>query len=210
VTLSQARDAQNYQATLQEMEHQVDRLIRLSSDLLFMARFDQSQQREPSTRIDIGELLASVVDQVQHVAAEKSLTLDVDLQANLIIMGKMDLLIRLFINLIDNAIKYTPSGEKIHLSAKREGDLVEIMVRDTGDGIAAEHLPHLFERFYRVESGRARQVELHDDRYVQDHGGAGLGLAIAAEITQVHGGELMVESVVGAGTTFICRLPLGV
>ena len=209
VTLSQARDAQNYQATLQEMEHQVDRLIRLSSDLLFMARFDQSHQREPSTRIDIGELLASVVDQVQHVAAEKSLTLVVDLQANLIIVGKMDLLIRLFINLIDNAIKYTPTGESIHLSAKREGDLIEITVRDTGDGIAAEHLPHLFERFYRVESGRARQVELHDDRYVQDHGGAGLGLAIAAEITQVHGGQLMVESAVGAGTTFICRLPLG-
>jgi signal transduction histidine kinase len=209
VTLSQSRDAKNYQATLVEMEHQVDRLIRLSSDLLFMARFDQSHQAEPIARINIGELLASVVDQVRHVAAEKSLTLDTDLPPHLIIVGKMDLLIRLFINLIDNAIKYTPTGESIHVSADRDRDFVRIMVRDTGDGIAAEHLPHLFERFYRVEIGRVRRVELTDERYIQDHGGAGLGLAIAHEIAQVHGGQLMVESVVGKGTTFICRLPLG-
>jgi heavy metal sensor kinase len=209
VTLSQPRDAKNYQATLVEMEHQVDRLIRLSSDLLFMARFDQSHQHEPTTRIDIGELLASVVDQVRHVAAEKKLTLDTDLPPHLIIVGKMDLLIRLFINLIDNAIKYTPTGESIHVSAERDSGFVRILVRDTGIGIAAEHLPHLFERFYRVEVGRARRVELNDERYIQDHGGAGLGLAIAYEIAQVHGGQLMVESVIGKGTTFICRLPFG-
>lgn len=208
VTLSQQRDVENYQSTLQEMEQQVDRLIRLSSDLLFMARFEQSHQREPATRIDVGELLASVIDQVRHLAEGKSLDLQTDLASDLIIQGKMDLLIRLFLNLVDNAIKYTPSGGGMFVSAERENDSVCIKVRDTGEGIAPEHLPHLFERFYRVESGRARVIDRHGEGYVQDHGGAGLGLAIAHEIAQVHGGRLSVESVVGQGTTFSCRLPM--
>lgn len=208
VTLSQQRAVENYQSTLVEMEQQVDRLIRLSNDLLFMARFDQSQQREPSTRINIGELLASVMDQVRQLAEDNALTLTTDFQPNLIINGKMDLLIRLFLNLIDNAIKYTPSGESVHVSAERIDKRVCIKVKDTGEGISTEHLPRLFDRFYRVEKDRARRIEQNGDTYIQGQGGTGLGLAIAYEITQVHNGQLVVESAVGEGATFICYLPL--
>jgi signal transduction histidine kinase len=106
----------------------------------------------------------------------------------------MDAIIRLFINLLDNAIKYTEKGT-VTLSAFQEGQKIYVTVKDTGIGIPSDHLPHIFERFYRVESARSSS-------------GSGLGLAIAYQVAQAHGGELKVTSDFGTGTIINVILPL--
>jgi signal transduction histidine kinase len=111
----------------------------------------------------------------------------------------MDLLIRLFLNLLDNAIKYTPVNGRVTISAGQQKSELHVTITDTGPGIAAEHLPHLFERFYRIENARSRLDT--------DGGGAGLGLAIAYEIARAHGGRLHAASQPGEGTTFTAVFP---
>jgi two-component system sensor histidine kinase BaeS len=111
----------------------------------------------------------------------------------------MDLLIRLFLNLFDNAIKYTPAGGRITIHAQNTGGEIRVTINDTGPGIPANQIPHLFERFYRAERDRARRdTEL---------GGAGLGLAIAQEIAHIHDGQITAESEIGQGSTFTVHLP---
>ena len=201
VTLSRPRQPQAYVDTLQEMEGHVDRLIRLSSDLLFMARLDRGQIMRQVENIDVGDFLGAVLDQVRPLAIAKAITLDENIPGGLTMGGDMDLLIRLFLNLLENAVKYTPDKGRVTIQAARKTPFIQITISDTGPGIAAEHLPHLFERFYRAESDRARLGQNNDQ------GGAGLGLAIAYEITRAHGGALEVQSEPGEGTTFIVQLP---
>ena len=100
-------------------------------------------------------------------------------------------------NLLDNALKYTPKGTHIVVTAKRQGAEIEVGVRDNGPGIPAEDLSHLFERFYRVDKGRSREK-----------GGTGLGLSIVKHIVQLHGGRVRVESTLGQGTAFFFNLPV--
>ncbi|MEW5987342.1 MAG: HAMP domain-containing sensor histidine kinase [Chloroflexota bacterium] len=201
VTLSRPRQTAEYVETLQEMEQQVDRLIRLSNDLLFLARLDQRQlqlRREP---VELGELLGVVVEQMRPLWEAKALALHQTIAKGLAIQGDFDLLTRLFLNLLDNAIKYTPAGGQIGVQARLVDRQVSIAIRDSGPGIAAEHLPHLFERFYRVEADRARRPG------EPEPGGAGLGLAIAYEIARAHGGGLMVKSEIGRGTSLAVVFP---
>ena len=106
------------------------------------------------------------------------------------------LLVQLLLNLLDNAIKYTPTGGQVTAGWNLNGEQAELWVRDTGIGIANEHVPHLFERFYRVDEARSRA-----------EGGVGLGLAISQWITEAHGGSISVESTSGEGSTFTVRLP---
>lgn len=199
VTLSQPRGPAEYSDSLQELERQVDRLIRLSSDLLFMARLDQGKVQRREDPIELDDLLAAVVDQIRPLAETKSITLLGSDARGLKVSGDMDLIIRLFLNLLDNAIKFTPAGGRVSVEAERSGTKVTIAIRDTGPGIPAEHRAHLFERFYRVGGDRSR---------ADGQGGAGLGLAIAHEIARAHGGSLTVESKLGEGTVFMVKLPL--
>jgi heavy metal sensor kinase len=201
VTLSQPRQTAVYTETLQEMEQQVDRLIRLSHDLLLIARLDQGQLRLQMEKIEVADLVGAVVEQVRPLAATKSLTLTENIPPGLTIQGDLDLLIRLFLNLLDNAIKYTPEGGQVAVTARQSATQVAISVSDTGAGITAVHLPHLFERFYRVEDDRSRAGG-------NGESGAGLGLAIAYEIARAHGGDLTVQSDAGQGATFTVQLPL--
>jgi signal transduction histidine kinase len=210
VTLSKKRQPEEYADTLRDMEQQVDRLIRLSNDLLFMARLEQCQRHDPPEEIRVSDLLAALADQVQPLAADKAIALDDHLSPGLDVLGREDLLIRLFTNLLDNAIKYTPSGGRVMLRAWQEDGYVHVDVSDTGPGIAPEHLPHLFERFYRVEGSRVRVQDgglLVGEEGTPVYGGAGLGLAIAQEIARGHGGSLTVRSTPGAGSTFKVWLP---
>jgi signal transduction histidine kinase len=200
VILSQSRTPDEYAETLGALEQQVDRLIRLSNDLLFMARLDYCRQQDATTRIELSDLLAALYDQVKPLAEAKALTLVSRVAPDLIVHGNMDLMIRLFLNVLDNAIKFTPDGGMIILQAEQTTDEIQITTTDTGPGIPADQIPHLFERFYRVERDRARR---HDPR----QGGAGLGLAIAQEIAHLHGGQITVESEVGQGSTFTVHLP---
>jgi signal transduction histidine kinase len=173
----------------------------LSNDLLFMARLDQGQQ-EPAKQIDLSDFLAAITDQVRPLAETKSISLMETIPTDIVIQGQIDLLIRLFLNLLDNAVKYTPANGRVTIQAQKQAQDVQITISDTGPGIANGHLPHLFERFYRVEGDRARRWGDNGQ------GGAGLGLAIAREIVRAHGGKLSVQSEVGQGTTFVVQLPV--
>jgi heavy metal sensor kinase len=204
VTLSRPRQPATYRETLQEMEQQVDRLIRLSNDLLFMSLLEQAQFQLQQERIIMADLVSAVVEQVRPLAEVKSITLEESIYSGLTLQGDLDLLIRLHLNLLDNAIKYTSTGGRVFVQAEQYGSQALISIRDTGPGIAAEHLPHLFERFYRVESDRARWRR--DNGHENGENGAGLGLAIAYEIARAHGGNLTVQSDVGKGTTFFVQL----
>jgi signal transduction histidine kinase len=135
------------------------------------------------------------VEQARPLAQERALALEADGLSGFSVHGNPDLLIRLFWNLLDNALRYTPAGGRVAVRAERAEGGLRVAIADTGPGITAEHLPHLFERFYRVEAGRDGQ------------GGAGLGLAIALEIARWHGGALWAESTPGRGATFLVRLP---
>jgi len=135
-----------------------------------------------------------VADSLRPLALAKGLTLNAQLPSELPFKGDMDSMIRLFVNLLDNAIKYTDMGE-VTISAFQDAGEIRVTLADTGIGIPADHLPHIFERFYRVESARSSA-------------GSGLGLAIARQIAQTHGGEIKVASKSGTGTTLNVILPL--
>jgi len=196
VALNRERAPEEYRSTLRDLEREVDRLVRLSSDLLLLARLEQGHFHRQPEQLDLSGLLDAVLDEVRSMAQAKNITLVEEISRGLSIQGDPDHLIRLFLNLLDNACKYTPSGGRVDVRAAGTVRGVVVTISDTGPGIPPEHIPHLFERFYRVESGRSR-----------DTGGAGLGLAIAYEIAHWHGGDLEAQSQVGQGTTFTVHLP---
>ena len=143
--------------------------------------------------VDVSALLRDVVESMLPLAAAKGLKLRSAIAEDLTLMGEQDGLIRLFVNLLDNAIKYTEEGE-VSVRARAHGrDTVAVRVADTGCGIAEVHLPHLFDRFYRVDESRSEP-------------GAGLGLAIALEIAQAHNGTIEAASKAGVGTVFTVKL----
>jgi heavy metal sensor kinase len=201
VTLSRPRPAAEYAATLGEMAGQVERLIQMSGDLLFMARLERSGTGRPAQDIELDGLLAAVADQLAPLAQANSVALEQDVPAGLAVQGELDLLIRLFLNLVDNAVKYSPPGGQVKIAAQPANGQVTVTVHNSGPAIPAEHLPHLFERFYRVEDDRGRRNGAS--------GGAGLGLAIAQEIVRAHGGSISVASTPAEGTTFSVWLPKG-
>lgn len=197
VTLSRPRLPAAYVAALTEMEGQVDRLSRLSDDLLLMARLSADGELPAWEPIPLADFLPAVLDIVRPLADDKGIELALDTPAGLLVHGRLDWLTRLLLNLLDNAVKYTLAGGQVSLTARRVEGAVEIVVSDSGPGIAPEHLPHLFERFYRAEGDRARA----------DGGGSGLGLALAQEIARLHNGRLSVASELGRGSTFTLWLP---
>ncbi len=199
VALGQPRSVEDYQATLKAFDQEVDRLIRLSSDLLLLSRLEQGSLKRKTELLDLGELLGAIADQVQPLAEIKTVTVHTLFSHGLTVQAQPDHLIRLFLNLLDNAIKHTPIDGKVTLAARQVNGQVQTSISDTGCGIPPEHLPYLFERFYRVDSDRSRRT-----------GGAGLGLAIACEIAQLYSGSIVVESHQNLGTKFIVTLPLAV
>ena len=196
VTVSRPRTVQEYTHTLHDVARETNRLIRLTNDLLFLTRLGQRSPSMQLQPVDLRDLLSAIVDQVRPLAEAKALELVEEVAPGLRLTGDPDHLIRLFLNILDNAIKYTPAGGRVTMRAVEESTTVRVTVRDTGPGIPPQHLPHLFERFYRVEADRSRET-----------GGTGLGLAVAAEIARGHGGTLEVQSAVGQGTTCLIRLP---
>lgn len=186
------RSSAEYRQALDDLADETNRMRGLVEDLLSLARgeTDASLEHEP---IDLTSLLADVADSIRPLAKTKGLVLDVNVQEGLQIRGNLDALIRLFINLLDNAIKYTERGT-VTLFAFREQNTIRVDVSDTGVGIPPKDLAHIFERFYRVEAARSSP-------------GAGLGLAIAHQIALSHGGEIKVSSMPGTGTTFSLILP---
>ena len=181
------------------MDGQVNRLIRLTQGLLFMARLDQQPAEISQEVIEFDEFIDGILEQFVPLAAEKNISLQNQSPHPISFVGDVDLLIRLFLNLFDNAIKYTQAGGAVTIRALANQATVSISIQDNGPGIAQGHIPHLFDRFFQIESSRSRLVD--------KPAGAGLGLAIAHEIARIHGGTLRVESRLGHGSTFTLELP---
>jgi heavy metal sensor kinase len=196
VALERPRSAESYRTTLVAVREQAQRLARLAGDLLFLARADASPATVAFEVLDLGALLPAIVAQVEPLAAARGQILRSDLLPSLLVRGNEDHLIRVVLNLLDNAIRYTPPGGWITVCSTRCGSEAAISISDTGPGIAPEHLPHLFDRFFRIDRARGRA-----------QGGNGLGLAIAQSIAQAHGGRIHVTSAVGRGSTFTLFLP---
>ncbi len=197
VALHQPRSTEEYVTFLQALASDVDRLVRLSNDLLLLARLDDGELHTAKETLRFDELLASVIESVGDLAGARGIELRAGAMEPLLVTGDLSQLGRLFLNLLDNALKFTPAGGSATVCLYREGTWAVATVTDTGQGIAPEHLPFLGQRFYRGAADRARST-----------GGSGLGLAIAKEIVRAHGGTLAIDSVAGKGTTVTVRLPL--
>lgn len=157
-----------------------------------MARW-QGQNYLPQERVSLSDLLNDAFDTFRPLAEARSLKLESNIPGGLVIHGNYDSLLRLFINLLDNAIKFTNRGG-VTLTARNENGTIVVEIADTGIGVSPESLSHIFDRFYRADASRTQP-------------GSGLGLAIALEIARAHGGEIQVQSQPGKGTSFTVRLP---
>lgn len=178
----------------QAVDSETDRMSRLVSDLLLLAQADAGIPiRQEAVELDT--ILLDVYRHGQVVSNGVQMVLGNEDQAT--VLGDPDRLKQLFLNLVDNALKYTPAGGKVELSWEREDGDIKVAVADSGIGISSQDLPHLFDRFYRVDKARSRSA-----------GGTGLGLAIAKYVADAHGGRIAVESEVGKGTRFVVWLPL--
>lgn len=176
-----------------------NQLIRLAEDLLFLARSDAAVTPLPlrQTSLPLDEVLQDLVDLLEPQARVKEITFTSRFLAGISVNGDAAQLTRLFSNLLENALKYTAAGGSVVLSMARSNRFAVVLVEDTGVGIAPEDLPFIFQRFWRTDQARSRQLE-----------GSGLGLAIAQAIAQQHGGKITVSSQVGIGSCFRVHLPM--
>ncbi len=186
--------------SLEIIQEEIERMTRLVGDLLLLARADAGGLPLEKQKVELDNLLFEVYRQVRLLENEVEVKVTEVDQA--CIMGDVDRLKQLLLNLVGNAIKYTPDGGTVDISLSKKNGWAYLKIADTGMGIPAEDLPYIFDRFYRVDKARARG---HSG---QGKGGAGLGLAIAKWIAQAHGGNIDVMSKVGEGTTFTIILPI--
>lgn len=183
---------------LQVIAGEADRMVRLTRDLLLLSGLDTHKSLKQSVaHFSVLQWLSETIQRFEMQAYAKGLTLSLESSKEMVISGDKDMLDRVLDNLISNALKYTPSGGALSIQAVAEGTNALISVKDTGIGIPKADLPHIFERFYRVDKGRSRRL-----------GGTGLGLALAREITELHNGTITVDSVLDKGTTVTVSLPL--
>jgi two-component system, OmpR family, phosphate regulon sensor histidine kinase PhoR len=180
---------------LEVIRRNAQRMSRLTEDLLTLARVESGEYALEQTTVPANILLQDAQISFNEVARNKGLTIEVQELPEVQVLADRDAIHQVFANLIDNALKYGAGTKKIQIGAIEKEDRVEFFVRDTGPGIPSEHLPRLFERFYRVDKARSREA-----------GGTGLGLAIVKHIVLNHGGEAGVTSELGHGSTFWFRL----
>lgn len=173
------------------------RMSRLTEDLLTLARVESGETRFHSQLITSADLLQDAVESFREIAREKQVELLVEQDCGDAVFADREAIHQVFANLIDNALKYAAGGRRILLGAHSLGSMIEFYVRDFGPGIASEHLPRLFERFYRVDKARSRES-----------GGTGLGLAITKHIVLAHRGAIRAESELNHGSTFFFTLPV--
>jgi two-component system phosphate regulon sensor histidine kinase PhoR len=195
-------DARARDKFLAIMREQGQRMARLIDDLLSLSRIEQIEHVRPQTPVDLVQVARHVADTLTPLAEELGVDLLIEADRPVVVAGDRDELVRVAENLIENAIKYgapSPSSNKprVEISVAREGRRGTLSVRDFGLGIAAEHLPRLTERFYRIDAGQSRSK-----------GGTGLGLAIVKHILARHRGRLSIASEIGRGSIFIASAPL--
>jgi len=198
MAIEQAHEEREDKKILSECLEEVDRMIKITKDLLLLAKLDYDTQVFKFRKIDFGEFFQEINEHARMLVSEKNIKLLFDYpKQKLFISADNVHLRRLFLNIITNAIKYTPREGTIKLSAERVKDVLHIDIADTGIGISKENLPKIFDKFFRIDKGEKMQ-----------EGNFGLGLSIALSIAKAHQGDIKVKSIVGQGTTFTVILPL--
>ena len=174
--------AKQFLETIQRHSRRLELLI---DDLLNISALESQQAKLDCAPVSLRATAAAVIEELSQRAREKNIAVTLEISPDLpAVSADVQRLHEVFVNLLDNAIKYTPAGSRVQVSAVPNHSFVSVCVADNGPGIAAEHLPRIFERFYRVDKARSREL-----------GGTGLGLAIVKHIVQAHGGKVWVESV---------------
>ena len=197
LALSKERSPDDYRKSLETISQESDYMSSVIGKLLFLARSDAGKEQLTFEDVELKGLITGLASNIEALAQDKGIKFAVDAKEELTVSGDKVKLRQLFINILENAVRYTPADGHISVSlVKQESDAV-ISISDTGIGISPEHLPHIFERFYRVDKARARA-----------DGGVGLGLAIAKIIAESHKGNIEVESELGKGTTFTISIPV--
>lgn len=194
VALSKKRTPEEYKTTLTHTAVDVERLSRTLTALLDLAWSQTDISRTRLTPISLSGMLGELLEITQRLASQKKITVEAAIAPDIVIMGKKDAIFRAILNVLENAVKYTPKGGSIHLSLEQRNGAY-VTVRDTGAGIAKGDLPHIFDRFYRGSREDATE-------------GSGLGLSIARAIVAAHGGDITVSSLKGRGTAFYLFLPI--
>ena len=199
VALRWGKDPEELRQTLVSNLEEIDRMGHIIEDLLLLAKSEAGELRLDIREFSLGDLLQDLYLQGKTLGEPKNIDISLRLQVteDIRLKGDQFQLHRLMLNLVNNAIKYTPENGRVEIRLAVEGSEAVLAVADSGIGIAAEHLPHLFERFYRVDEARNRAV-----------GGTGLGLAIVKSIAEAHEGRVEIESTPGKGSVFTVRLPL--
>ncbi len=196
VTLQRHRTPEEYRDALVTNLGQVERLSNLTRSLLTLAQFAGEHPPVKLVPLALEPLVQTLVKDLILLAEDRKVHLACEAQPVPLVLGDEGRLTQLLVNLLDNALAHTPAGGKVTVRLRGQQGQVEMEVEDTGSGIEPEHLPRLFERFYRADPSRNRES-----------GGAGLGLAIVKEIAEAHGGTVRVESTIGKGTIFTVALP---
>ncbi|MFU0823956.1 MAG: histidine kinase [Clostridium sp.] len=196
-TLKYVEDKDTREKFLSIINDETDRLTRLISDILILSDLEQHKEFKVKEDIDVTEAIINVYNLMKNTADKKGVKLQTECNENITIIGDKDKFKQMLINLIDNAIKYSERGDFVLIKCKNGKNVCVITIEDTGVGIPKEHIPRLFERFYRVDKARSRS-----------RGGTGLGLAIVKHIVLSFKGEIFVESEIGKGTKFIVKIPL--
>jgi heavy metal sensor kinase len=197
VALSSPREADEYRRFLEDILEEEERLKRLAEQLLFLCREDAGLTPVSRQPVCLNTIVCQAVEPMGELASANGLTLCAERLSPCQVLGDPDGLRRLLFNLLDNAIKYTPRGGRVQVRCDCNGESATLTVSDSGIGIPSEHIPHIFERFYRVDPARSR-----------DGGGIGLGLAICRVIVETHGGTIQLDSTEGKGTRVVVTLPL--
>jgi heavy metal sensor kinase len=197
LALEKERPPSDYRQSLETISQESRQMSYLIDQLLTLARADAGKEQWNFTEVNLGKLITNLSTDVEILCQEKGLSFQLGQAQDLVVKGDEARLREVFMNLLDNAIRYTKSPGTVSVSLRSEGQMAVVAITDTGVGIPAEDIPFIFERFYRVDKSRSRA-----------EGGTGLGLAICRHIAEAHGGKIEVESHVGAGSTFSVWLPL--
>ncbi len=200
VALRWAKSEEELRQTLESNLEEIGIMERIVGDLLSLARSDAGEMRLDINEFSLSDLLQDIYMHARTLAerVRHNVHLHLLVDSEILMLGDQIQVYRLLLNIVNNSIKYTPDGGEIDITLQlRQNDRALITISDSGVGIAEEHLPHIFDRFYRVDASRNR-----------DQGGTGLGLAIVKAIVTAHNGELTVTSTIGVGTTFAITLPL--
>jgi signal transduction histidine kinase len=196
VALARARDSADYQQVLRRLQGEIEHVSRLVDQLLLLAQADAGNLKVMKTRIDVADFMEETAARWQPVAEMRRVTLDVAAPGSGAVYGDAVLLRTVLDNLIDNAIRYSPTLAVVKLTAERQGGDWVIEVADQGPGVPEEMREHIFDRFARADTARTRRG-----------GGAGLGLSLSAAVVGAHGGSLRLADDASPGARFQIRLP---